>query len=589
MGPLATARSARGRARQEAGAARDPRNAVDRVLHLVARRACQVAGVSTCSAYLRDRDGVFRGRAIHNPVRADALNWLRRSQAGIDADEFTREIVESRLPVLITDAQHDPRPVRAAMREWGIRSMLGVPMIADDEVVGVLFLDNRGEPRSYTVDDKLKLLALANLGAIAVGFAQRAEAAESSARGLARRNRALERARAVEDELTRCVLEGGGIADIARRAADMTGKPCAVLDGELEPLAVGHAPGGLSAWSAGMRSPRLVAAAESLGPSMHTLVEPQPAAGLYRRLLLVRGPQGGGDCFVVLAEHGGTLNAFDTLVAEHATALVALQLATARRTPGAGAQPPARAVADPEGLGRWAEAQGVDAESPHLVCLVRWRSADSGAATLLAELQTALDEAAPCGAPPCLAYGDGVAVLLPWLADTGAQAPSAPPWLVAALEQLAAAGRVAAAVSGVSRSGGDCARAVAECERMLRWSAKRGGEQPLQVVDRVSLGPAGLLLSCCDPDAMGAYARELLGDLDDGSRARSRQLETLRLFFERGRSIRAVAAALGVHENTVRYRLAKVRQATGLDVVADPTGQLAAQLALLAQEASGAS
>ena len=73
----------------------------------------------------------------------------------------------------------------------------------------------------------------------------------------------------------------------------------------------------------------------------------------------------------------------------------------------------------------------------------------------------------------------------------------------------------------------------------------------------------------------------LLAAGDDGL------LETLHVFFDTGRSIRASGAQLAVHENTVRYRLARVRTLTGLDVAADASDQLSVQMALLVLRLQG--
>ena len=64
-------------------------------------------------------------------------------------------------------------------------------------------------------------------------------------------------------------------------------------------------------------------------------------------------------------------------------------------------------------------------------------------------------------------------------------------------------------------------------------------------------------------------------------------LETLHVFFDSGRSIRASGVQLAVHENTVRYRLARVRTLTGLDVAADASDQLSVQMALLVLRLQG--
>ncbi len=67
--------------------------------------------------------------------------------------------------------------------------------------------------------------------------------------------------------------------------------------------------------------------------------------------------------------------------------------------------------------------------------------------------------------------------------------------------------------------------------------------------------------------------------VDDPSKADL--LTTLCSFFDNMGSIRGSAAALDVHENTIRYRLSRIEEITGLAVTHDPDSQLRARLSLL--------
>lgn len=58
-------------------------------------------------------------------------------------------------------------------------------------------------------------------------------------------------------------------------------------------------------------------------------------------------------------------------------------------------------------------------------------------------------------------------------------------------------------------------------------------------------------------------------------------LLTLGVFFDLSRSVRRSAQRLGVHENTIRYRLARVEELTGLAVASNSEHQLTVQLSLL--------
>jgi hypothetical protein len=98
----------------------------------------------------------------------------------------------------------------------------------------------------------------------------------------------------------------------------------------------------------------------------------------------------------------------------------------------------------------------------------------------------------------------------------------------------------------------------------------------------------GELLLAADP----ALARELahnrlapLADLSEGSRARLQ--ETLRAWLAHQGRLGPVAAALGVHPQTARYRLARLRERFG-SALDDPDARFWLELALRAQSAAPA-
>jgi DNA-binding PucR family transcriptional regulator len=62
---------------------------------------------------------------------------------------------------------------------------------------------------------------------------------------------------------------------------------------------------------------------------------------------------------------------------------------------------------------------------------------------------------------------------------------------------------------------------------------------------------------------------------------------TLQVFFDAARSVRQTATRLGVHENTIRYRLARIAELTGLDLATNADHQLAGQLATLVLRLEG--
>lgn len=90
-----------------------------------------------------------------------------------------------------------------------------------------------------------------------------------------------------------------------------------------------------------------------------------------------------------------------------------------------------------------------------------------------------------------------------------------------------------------------------------------------------------LLLRSADPDRLAGFQRRILGPLDDYDREHDSSLrETLELACQCGWNMLAAARAAHVHHSTLRYRLARIAQLTGLDLT-EQDGRLAAHLALL--------
>jgi sugar diacid utilization regulator len=145
---------------------------------------------------------------------------------------------------------------------------------------------------------------------------------------------------------------------------------------------------------------------------------------------------------------------------------------------------------------------------------------------------------------------------------------------------LRPAARLIAGVSTV-RSGPDGyraahreARQVVECIR--RFSPLDG--PALFTADELGVG--SLLLSSSDGEAMATFAEQTVGELVR-EHSKADLLTTLCSFFDNMGSIRGSAAALDVHENTIRYRLSRIEELTGLAVMHDPDAQLRARLSLL--------
>lgn len=117
-----------------------------------------------------------------------------------------------------------------------------------------------------------------------------------------------------------------------------------------------------------------------------------------------------------------------------------------------------------------------------------------------------------------------------------------------------ATGRPGSGVEGF-RTSHEEARRARRVARLLHGSAAMTRYEDVAVADLLTR----------DPDVARDVVRGALGPLavdDDSSR---RLLATLRTFLQEGQSFSRAARRLGIHENTVAYRVKRVLELTGQD------------------------
>jgi len=579
------------RAFQEVGEAIVGDVELGRLLHLVLRKVCDLVDVRRGSLYLFDEGtGLFHGQV---GVEADRSvdDQVKHYRCGVPADRFTQEILETRAPVLVADAQHDSRPVRSTMRAWEVRSILGVPMIVGGDVRGLLFLDDIERPHDFSEAQQLLASAFADMAAVAITTAQRAEALSQSMRTIARQNNLLRKAVAMEERLTTLALRGGTVPDIAAMLAELVDEPCAVHDARFRRIAVGVPPGPGWAPPALMdddvrQAPEIRMALAGLPAREPTILGPFPRAGVHRRCLVVpivaREDTWG---YLLVAEAKSPLRTIETLVAGRAAAIIALNVTFQRsdaememyarealvRRLLDGDEPAASTVAR-------AEFHGLRSNRPYVAAVVAGRGRGAQAIDGAAVEEAALREGLPAV----------------WLAGVEGGALSMIVQLDDASDDL---GRRFGAV--VARIDGEVALQVAVSEvcdaverlpaahreatqamRILRTFATAAGSPAILTAGE--LGPAALLLAATERADADRLVEKTLGPLADADNPKTLEvLQTLQVFLESSRGIRRAAARLHVHENTIRYRLGRLAEATGRDVLTDPRALLDVQVALL--------
>jgi sugar diacid utilization regulator/GAF domain-containing protein len=574
----------------------------DRLLHMVAARMTQLLGIRRCSVYLQDeRTGLFRGQVGETGRDEDAA--IRRGVAGLEADGFTREILATRRPVLIKDAQSDPRPVRSTMRAWGIRTMLGVPMILGEEVIGLLFLDNEQVPHDYTESEQEVAAAFANLAAAAISHAAVCTELRSSASTLVRRQELLRRASEFEDQLTELVIRGADISEIVQTVASQIGKPATVYDSEFRRVAQARDERGSDRAIAPTlprrtwEDPTVQRALADLQHRRTKTIGPLPEAGIMRRLVIADIAFGGTPWgYLVVEENGLRLSELDVRVARRAAMVIALVLAAEQRVADVRRHAQEALTRDllqgaesVVALRRRADIHGLRLDRPHVV--LYFVATEDALSVSPQAVAAALGAVLP-GFKPFVAsieHGAAAIVELPWDEPVPVAISRMKRTAVAALGKIGApAGSVFVGLSSLCRSCEDFNHGLRIAKQVGKCLLSFAADTEILVLAADDLGAARLLLSLSDRREADQFVEDAIGALfDDSLPAVSDLMLTLQAFFDSARSVRRAADRLGVHENTIRYRLARVAELTGLSVASDSADQMTTQLALVILQLEG--
>ena len=134
---------------------------LQQVLNSILTHIEQVLPYESACVFLIDGDYLKVG-AVKNLDVPGNIYQLRFTRE----DDLSVEIQKTLRPVILTDAQADPR-----YKRWGdtdyVRGWLGVPLVADQDLLGILTLDRR-EANSFSPDEVELALGFANHAAIAI-------------------------------------------------------------------------------------------------------------------------------------------------------------------------------------------------------------------------------------------------------------------------------------------------------------------------------------------------------------------------------------------------------------------------------------
>lgn len=139
---------------------------LDAILGIVLEQLRKVVTFDSAAIFLRDRD-VFRAVAgIGFPDKGPGIQRGFTTAFSLEGDQLFKEIVETGQPLVLFDVQQDER-FRQAEGTTYTRGWIGSPLMARNEVVGVLTVDSR-QPGAYDADIAQTISAFANQTAIAL-------------------------------------------------------------------------------------------------------------------------------------------------------------------------------------------------------------------------------------------------------------------------------------------------------------------------------------------------------------------------------------------------------------------------------------
>jgi len=500
---------------------------LDRVLRAVVDLLAEATACHACFVYLREGD-LLRIRAA-SPVFAHAVG-----KVALRMDEgLTGWVARHRTPAFIRDhALQDPRMKYVPeLQEERFQSMVAVPLVdRRGDVIGVVVLHTEA-PREFG-DDVLELLV--HVASLVVGAIDTARLYEQTRRQVA----ALEALAQLSQELAsltgREELYAAGCAGIARL---LEGDACrlSMLDARGAPVEVAAVPpdGGGDALVEGRLVARLLDGEQPIGQV--SVARSRPFDDADARLLEASANQ------LALALRKAELIerlAAETVVRDVFDALERGQAAAAAGRARAAGWDPARPHVVVVGLpladvgGRWSEQVAAEAER-RLRFLARGTLCDADAERLRA----------------LVPLTGGASALEGFAAD---------------LRGLGRELRVAFGVSEPRRGLGDDARSLGEASDAARVALALERDGGVRRVGE--LGPYRYLVGLADgeaPQTPHARAVAILAEYD--AARRTELLATLERHLA-DRHAGASAQALMIHPNTLRQRLQRIEELTGLDL-----------------------
>lgn len=576
------------------------------ILDLVAAHVADLLGTPYAAILLMTLDG--RQMTIEGAYGLAEAYIAAVNRYGLPHDELAAlpslEVCRSGTARTWANLRDDPDTafLHEAQRTQGVRAMIAVPLRGPDGPIGTL---NCYHPRAgYFGEHDVKLLTRFGAHAAqAIHNAHLVERLNASVTRLSqlnelvqRQNTMLARSEAIHRQLSSLVLEEQGLGAIVATLATLLACGVRLYDAELSML-TGGAPATAAGPPAPALDPLLLSPGEALGGGRQRAIfrlEPGPGVGSAALIcpISARGKTLG---FLVVAATAAMEGELERRALEHAATVCAVELLKQRVVHEMAWRQRAAFLDDllagrlesPDEVRRRAGGLGFGFDGPYRVLLVapdqpadqalRRQQGGLQPAELKQQLADLVTRAVQQRHPQAvvMAHGDELAVLLQ--IRQGEEAASG----AALIEAVASRGGPAVSIglSGPGLGAEELARAYGEAREALAVIRNLGGAAT--TLGYEELGVYSLILRGSARDDLLRLARGRLAALAAYQARRGVDLiATLEQYLAHGCNAQLAAAALFVHQNTVKHRLRLIGQLTGAEL-GDLRQLLELQLALV--------
>ncbi|MEE8390313.1 MAG: GAF domain-containing protein, partial [Anaerolineae bacterium] len=144
-----------------------------RVLIRVTQRTAQVCGAHRCTIFLLSEDGEtltpLMSRFSKDRVDREMWRLFQTKDYPVPVSQVPemQRIIRQQRPLFTSDALASSLPMRW-IEPFGIKSLLGVPMISNERVVGVMWLDHVEEGKKFTAGQVDLAVAIGAQAAVAI-------------------------------------------------------------------------------------------------------------------------------------------------------------------------------------------------------------------------------------------------------------------------------------------------------------------------------------------------------------------------------------------------------------------------------------